>query len=198
VTDTAQRIGVFGGTFDPIHHGHLAAASEVHAALGLDLMLLVPAATQPFKKHGSEASAADRLAMTRLAVQGDPRMAVSDVDIVRGGVTYSVDTLTDIAAAYPGARLFFVAGADAVARLDEWREPERLRQLATFVGVTRPGHSLQPLDTSLVLVEVPALAISSTDVRGRARMSAPIRYLVPGAVAAHIEEHGLYKGGSDG
>ena len=191
------RVGVFGGTFDPVHIGHLVAASEVHSALALDRMLLVPADVQPFKQAKEVTPAVHRLAMARLAVADDPRIEVSDVDVVRGAPTYAVDTLTDLSAEFPGAELFFVAGMDALARLDEWREPERLRSMATFVGVTRPGYSLPPGEAGATLVEVPALPVSSTDVRSRVQRGQPVRYLVPGVVADYIQEHKLYRGGAD-
>lgn len=192
------RIGVLGGTFDPIHWGHLLVASEVHAALGLDKVLMVPANAQPFKGNTAQATAAQRLEMCRLATADDERLGVCDADIVRGGVTYTVDTLTDLAAVYPGAELYFIGGADALARLDEWREPERLRELARFVGVARPGHGSPASDATHVVVETPEVGVSSTDVRRRVAAGAPVRYLVPDSVAAYIVQHGLYLGGSDG
>ncbi len=197
MTAPLARVGVLGGTFDPVHHGHLAAASEVCAALQLDQVLLVPANRQPFKEGFDSATPEDRLEMCRLAVEGDERFAVSPVDIERGGITYSVDTLADLQAQLPEASLYFITGADALARLDEWRDAERLTELAQFVGVTRPGHSLPQLDTAYALIEVPALAVSSTDVRRRVRAGEPIRYLVPRAVADYIAQHDLYAGGID-
>lgn len=191
------RVGVLGGTFDPIHHGHLAAASEVCAALRLDQVLLVPVNSQPFKEGLDAAAPEHRLEMCRLAVQGDERFAVSPVDIERGGVTYTVDTLTDLHAQLPETSLYFITGADALARLDEWRDADRLADLAQFVGVTRPGHSFSESESAHVLVEVPALAVSSTDVRRRVRAGAPIRYLVPRSVADYIAQHDLYAGGID-
>lgn len=191
------RIGILGGTFDPIHHGHLAAASEVCAVLGLDQVLIVPTNHQPFKEPYDAASATHRVTMCRLAVADDPRMEVSTVDIDRGGVTYTVDTLRDLAASMPTAQLHFIAGADALARLDEWKDAEELSGLARFVGVTRAGHSLPPGEDLHALVEVPALAVSSTDVRRRVRLGAPVRYLIPTAVADYITTHDLYVGGTD-
>lgn len=195
MSGTGARIGVLGGTFDPIHLGHLAAASEVHAALGLDLTLLVPAAEQPFKRGAAAASAEHRLVMCALAVAGDPRMDVSSVDVDRGAPTYTVDTLADLAALHPGAEWWFITGADALARLDEWHQADRLRSMARFVGVTRPGYSLPRKSEGVTLVEVPALRVSSTDVRSRVAAGQPIRYLVPAPVADYIEEHDLYRGG---
>lgn len=192
-----QRIGVLGGTFDPIHLGHLVVASEVCAALALDKVLLVPAHQQPFKDSTGHAAPEHRAAMCRLAVEGDRRLEVSDVDIDRGGITYTVDTLTDLAAEYPGAELFFIAGADSVARLSEWRDPVRLMQLARFVGVARPGHVPPTLTAPHVVVETPEVGVSSTEVRRRRSIGAPVRYLVPDSVAAYITQHALYLGGTD-
>jgi len=194
---TNARIGVLGGTFDPIHIGHLVVASEVRAALSLDTVLLVPTAAQPFKGETSRASAEQRLEMCRLATADDDALQVSDVDVIRGGVTYTVDTLTDLAAQYPGAEFFFIGGADALARIDEWREPERLRTLARFVVVARPGHAMAVPDDQMLVVETPEMGVSSTDVRRRVATGAPWRYLVPVSVAAYIVQHGLYLGGSN-
>jgi len=189
------RIGILGGTFDPLHLGHLVVASEVHAALALDTVVLVPAHAQPLKP-APVASAAQRLEMCRIATQHDARLEVSDVDVVRGGTTYTVDTLRDIAALYPAAELFFITGADALASLPKWKDSETLSTLATFVGVPRPGHSLVKLDATHVLVEVPGVTVSSTDVRDRVSAGAPIRYLVHDAVAEYVTEHQMYGGGS--
>lgn len=187
---TVSRIGVLGGTFDPIHFGHLAAGSEVHAALGLDLTLVVPTATQPFKDGGTDAR--HRLEMCRLAIESDERFQVSDVDVARGGVTYTVDTLEDLHREYPEAELFFITGADSLATLPRWRDPARIEELCTLVGVTRPGHSLTSAEAARTVVEVPSLDVSSTDVRWRVASGAPIRYLVPRRVADYIRDHGLY------
>jgi len=194
---TNRRIGVLGGTFDPIHLGHLVVASEVCNALSLDRVLLVPARQQPFKDSTGHAAPEHRLAMCRLAVEDDDRLDVSDVDLVRGGLTYTVDTLTDLAVEYPDAELFFIAGADSVARLAQWREPERLMNLARFVGVSRPGHTPPTLTAPHMVVETPEVGVSSTDVRHRLRTGTPIRYLVPDSVVAYIAQHALYLGGPD-
>ncbi|WP_236685286.1 nicotinate-nucleotide adenylyltransferase [Demequina salsinemoris] len=191
------RVGVLGGTFDPIHHGHLAAASEVCAVLSLDHVLLVPTAAQPFKEPGAPVDATHRLAMCRLAVAHDPRLEVSTVDIDRGGTTFTIDTLEDLHEQLPGVELYFIAGADALARLSEWRDADRLLSLARFVAVTRPGHAMSPSSGAYAVVEAPALDVSSTDVRRRVGEGRPIRYLVPHAVADYIEEHDLYIGGTD-
>src|SRR5680860_86198 len=194
---SSPRIGVLGGTFDPIHVGHLAVASEVCHALDLDRVLVVPTWRQPFKDSEGYATPEQRLEMCRLAVAADERLEVSDVDIVRGGITHAVDTLTDVAAAYPGAELFFIAGADAISRLSEWREPERLLTLARFVAVGRPGHESPASTATQLVVDAPQLGVSSTEVRRRRRTGAPVRYLVPDTVAEYIVQHSLYLGGSD-
>ena len=194
---TNDRIGVLGGTFDPIHLGHLVVASEVCAALGLDRVILVPARQQPFKESTGEASPEHRIAMCRLAIEGDYRLDVSDVDLARGGLTYTVDTLADIAALNPDAELFFIAGADSVSRLSEWRQPESLMKLARFVGVARPGHPVPSLTPPHMVVETPEVGVSSTEVRRRIRAGEQVRYLVPEAVAAYIAQHALYLGGPD-
>ncbi len=195
---SSNRIGVLGGTFDPVHLGHLVVASEVCAVLALDRVILVPAHQQPFKDSTGHASPEHRIAMCRLAVEGDDRLEVSDVDIARGGLTYTVDTLADIATAYPDAELFFIAGADAVSQLSQWREPERLVELARFVGVGRQGHPVPALTPPHLVVETPEVGVSSTEVRRRRRAGEPVRYLVPDAVAAYIAQHALYLGGLDG
>ncbi len=194
----ATRIGVLGGTFDPIHVGHLAAASEVHGVLSLDKVLVVPTAEQPFKSGLETTPAHDRVAMARLAVAPDPRLEVSTVDVDRGSPTYTIDTLDDLRAGYSDASWYFITGADALARLGEWKDAERLWEMATFIGVTRPGYAIGALDPRVRLVEVPGLAVSSTDIRRRVRAGEPFRYLVPDAVADYIDEHHLYRGGPHG
>jgi nicotinate-nucleotide adenylyltransferase len=194
-----RRIGVMGGTFDPIHLGHLAAASEVAARLELDEVVFVPAG-QPWQKDDRAVSAAeDRYLMTVIATAADPRFSVSRVDIDRDGPTYTVDTLEDLAAAHPGDQLFFITGADALAAILSWRDPDRVLGLAHLVGVTRPGHPLSDPGLpagAVTLVEIPALAISSTDCRSRAAADLPMRYLVTDGVMAYIAKRGLYRKGS--
>lgn len=192
-----QRIGVMGGTFDPIHHGHLVAASEVAASFELDQVVFVPTGA-PWQKSDREVSPAeDRYLMTVIATASDPRFSVSRVDVDRAGPTYTLDTLRDLRAAYPDAgELFFITGADALAQLLTWRDVDALFALAHFVGVTRPGHTLADpgLPTGEVsLIEVPALAISSTDVRERVATGRPIDYLVPEGVARYVSKRGLYR-----
>mgnify|MGYP001765503417 CR=1 FL=1 len=192
-----RRVGVLGGTFDPVHHGHLAAASEVAHRLSLDEVVFVPAG-QPWQKPRPDLSPAeDRYLMTVAATAADPRFRVSRVDVDRDGPSYTVDTLGDLRAEYTAAgidaELFFITGADALAGLPTWHRADELAALARFVGVTRPGHALvDPAAVDAVLVDIPSLDISSTELRARVRSGAPIRYLVPAAVEAYVVEHGLY------
>ncbi|WP_062072322.1 nicotinate-nucleotide adenylyltransferase [Demequina sediminicola] len=192
-----QRIGVLGGTFDPIHDGHVTMASKVRTALALDVVLLVPTHRQPFKAEAVTASDDDRVAMCRLAAAEHDFLEVSTVDVERGGTTYTVDTLTDLARDFPDAQLFFIAGADALSRLGEWKDSAKLCTLATFVGVARPGHSLAQLDSPHSVVEIPAMAVSSTDVRRKVHEGDSVKSLVPDVVADYIGEHNLYAGGLD-
>ena len=186
-----------GGTFDPIHHGHLVAASEVADQFGLDEVIFVPTG-QPWQKSG-ESPAEHRYLMTVIATAPNPRFNVSRVDIDRPGPTYTKDTLNDLRVTEPNAEWFFITGADALATIMSWRDVDELFTLANFIGVTRPGynlHDLQLPDGSVTLIEVPALAISSTDCRVRVRNGAPVWYLVPDGVVQYIAKHGLYEGKS--
>ncbi|WP_367131342.1 nicotinate-nucleotide adenylyltransferase [Saccharothrix sp. HUAS TT1] len=190
-----RRIGVMGGTFDPVHHGHLVAASEVQARFDLDEVVFVPTG-QPWQKTEREVSAAeDRYLMTVIATASNPRFSVSRVDVDRPGPTYTVDTLTDLKAAHPDADLFFITGADALEQILSWRRADDVFELAHFIGVTRPGYEL--VDTHLPpgavsLVEVPAMAISSTAVRARTASGLPVWYLVPDGVVQYISKRRLY------
>ncbi|ALG07496.1 nicotinate-nucleotide adenylyltransferase [Kibdelosporangium phytohabitans] len=189
------RIGIMGGTFDPVHHGHLVAASEVQARFNLDEVIFVPTG-EPWQKGDREVSPAeDRYLMTVVATASNPRFSVSRVDIDRGGPTYTVDTLQDLRAARPDAELFFITGADALAQILGWRDAEKLFGLAHFIGVTRPGYTLDDHhlpDGSVSLVEVPAMAISSTACRDRVALGEPVWYLVPDGVVQYIQKRNLY------
>jgi nicotinate-nucleotide adenylyltransferase len=185
-----------GGTFDPIHHGHLVAASEVAARFQLDEVVFVPTG-QPWQK-GAVSSAEDRYLMTVIATASNPRFHVSRADVDRDGPTYTVDTLRDLHALYgPDAELFFITGADALAKILSWKDALEMLALAHFVGVTRPGFELSdahlPADT-VTLVEVPAMAISSTDCRMRVAAGKPVWYLVPDGVVQYIAKRRLYRG----
>lgn len=190
-----MRLGVMGGTFDPIHHGHLVAASEVAATFGLDQVLFVPTG-RPWQKEGKRVSPAeDRYLMTVVATASNPRFSVSRVDVDRPGPTYTRDTLVDLKRMHPEAELFFITGADALGQILSWKGVEELWELAHFIGVSRPGHELSatglPQD-KVTLTEIPAMAISSTDCRHRVESGLPVWYLVPDGVVQYINKHGLY------
>lgn len=190
-----KRLGVMGGTFDPIHHGHLVAASEVASAFHLDEVVFVPTG-QPWQKSGTAVSSAeDRYLMTVIATAENPQFSVSRIDIDRGGATYTVDTLRELRDQHPDADLFFITGADALAQILSWRDAEELFALAHFIGCTRPGHTLSDAGLpagGVSLVEVPALAISSTDCRQRVAKGEPVWYLVPDGVVRYIDKRALY------
>lgn len=195
-----RRVGVMGGTFDPVHLGHLVAASEVAHRFSLDEVVFVPTG-RPWQKADRDVTPAeDRYLMTVIATAPDPRFRVSRVDVDRAGPTYTVDTLRDLAAEYAAAavevELFFITGADALAAIASWHDVDEALRLAHFVGVTRPGHVLVDPglpDGAVTLVEVPALAISSSDCRGRVSRGEPVRYLVPDGVVEYVAKRGLYR-----
>jgi len=183
-----------GGTFDPIHHGHLVAASEVQSRFDLDEVVFVPTG-EPYQK-GRVSPAEDRYLMTVIATASNPRFHVSRADIDRAGPTYTIDTLRDLHALYgPGTELFFITGADALAKILSWKDALEMLSLAHFVGVTRPGFDLSddhlPEDT-VTLIEVPAMSISSSDCRVRVAAGKPVWYLVPDGVVQYIAKRGLY------
>jgi nicotinate-nucleotide adenylyltransferase len=190
-----RRLGVMGGTFDPVHHGHLVAGSEVAHHFALDEVIFVPTG-QPYQKEGRVVSPAeDRYLMTVIATASNPRFSVSRVDIDRPGPTYTIDTLRDLRDANPDADLFFITGADALANILTWHDVDSLFSLAHFIGCTRPGHRLSGAglpDGKVSLVEIPALAISSSECRHRVAAGEPVWYLVPDGVVQYIAKRGLY------
>lgn len=196
------KLGVMGGTFDPIHHGHLVAASEVAHRFDLDEVIFVPTG-EPWQKAGRQVSPAeDRYLMTVIATASNPRFSVSRADVDRHKVTYTVDTLRDLHAQYPGAELYFITGADALASILTWQDWAELFELAKFVGVSRPGYELNidhlaehlrgMPDDAVTMIEVPALAISSSECRRRAAEGRPVWYLVPDGVVQYISKRHLY------
>jgi nicotinate-nucleotide adenylyltransferase len=200
VTGGALRLGVMGGTFDPIHHGHLVAASEVRAAFNLDEVVFVPTGDPWQKADYAVSPAEDRYLMTVIATASNPRFSVSRIDIDRAGPTYTIDTLRELRDARgEKTELFFITGADALAQIMSWRDVEELVDLAHFIGVTRPGHTLVDPgfpEGSVSLIEVPAMAISSTDCRARVCAGLPIWYLVPDGVVQYISKRRLYLDGN--
>ena len=191
-----KRLGVMGGTFDPIHHGHLVAASEVVSQFHLDEVVFVPTG-QPWQKDRRPVSPAeDRYLMTVVATMSNPQFSVSRIDIDRKGPTYTTDTLRELRALHADADLFFITGADALSQIFSWRNAQELFDLAHFIGVTRPGHTLTDPGFpagGVSLVEVPALAISSTDCRLRVSRGEPVWYLVPDEVVRYIDKRKLYR-----
>ena len=187
-----------GGTFDPIHHGHLVPASEVQAWFDLDEVVFVPTG-RPWQKGDRRVSEPeDRYLMTVIATASNPRFWVSRVDIVRGGPTYTIDTLRDLRAQLPEAELYFITGADALGEIFTWRDASELFELAHFVGCTRPGYAMDGSTLEgiprerVTIVEIPALAISSSDCRDRTARGEPVWYLVPDGVVQYIAKHSLY------
>lgn len=197
VSKRSKRLGVMGGTFDPVHHGHLVAASEVAALFDLDQVVFVPTG-QPWQKGDEDVTPAeDRYLMTVIATASNPRFTVSRVDIDRHGPTYTIDTLRDLRTANgPDVEMFFITGADALAQILSWRQAEKLFALAHFVGVTRPGYDLADAhlpDGVVTLVEIPAMAISSSGCRDRVRAGRPVWYLLPDGVVQYIDKRHLYR-----
>jgi nicotinate-nucleotide adenylyltransferase len=189
------RLGVMGGTFDPIHLGHLVAAEAAAEHFKLDSVIFIPAG-DPWQKT-TYASAQDRLAMTKLAVARYSNFQVSTIDIDRPGPTYTVDTLQELKKLEPRAELFFITGADSLSGIGTWKQVEELWPLATFVGVSRPGHALKaPIyaGARIELLEIPALSVSSTGIRAKVDSGESIDDLVPEAVSEYIKDQNLYQG----
>ena len=183
-----SRVGVFGGTFDPVHVGHLAIANDALDELGLDRVYFVPARRSPLKQDGPIASAEDRLAMLIAATLGEPRFRVSPVELEREGPSFTVDTLESLRR--EGA-LFLILGSDAYADFERWREPARIRELATIVLAARPGAPNAP--AGVRMLDSPLMDISARELRARAARGRSLRYLVPEAALRYIEEHRLYR-----
>jgi nicotinate-nucleotide adenylyltransferase len=196
-----RRLGVMGGTFDPIHHGHLLTAEEAAVQFGLDEVVFVPTG-QPWMKEERDVSSPEhRYLMTVIATASNPRFFVSRLEVDREGPTYTVDTLRELKEQRGGnVDLFFVTGADAVLEIFQWKDPDEILELAHFIAATRPGYDLAGFEAeepsrhpNVSVMNIPALAISSTDIRERVRDGRPIRYLVPEGVESYIEKAGLYR-----
>jgi nicotinate-nucleotide adenylyltransferase len=196
-----KRLGVMGGTFDPIHHGHLVTAEEARSQFSLDEVLFVPTGRPWMKAHDNVSPAEHRYLMTVIATASNPRFNVSRIEVDREGPTYAVDTLRQLQDEQgAGTELFFITGADAMLEILHWKEPEDLFELAHFIAATRPGYDLARFEAeepsrhqNVSVMNIPALAISSTDIRERVREGRPIRYLVPEGVENYIEKAGLYR-----
>ncbi len=199
-----MRLGILGGTFNPVHLGHLICAQEAHLQLRLDRVLLIPAARSPHKPFDEDDPGAEhRLALCRLAVAGDERLEVSPIEVERPGPSYTVDTLRELHSREPDSELYLIVGGDVAAGLPTWQEPEQVLSLAQLAVAHRRGTPRRSIDEALgglrggehaAFFEMPTIEISSTDIRRRVQSRAPIRYLVPDAVAQYIDEHRLYGG----
>lgn len=200
ILDKPQRIGIMGGTFDPIHHGHLVTAEIARSKFKLDSVIFVPSGHPPHKQS-LPGHAEQRLLMTLLATVTNPYFQVSRVELDRVGPSYTYDTLLEFHELYgKNASFFFITGADAVLEMFTWRNAERLVEMCTFIAATRPGYHLTDIKhlpdefvSKIELMQVPALSISSTDIRRRIREGKPIKYLLPESVETYINKHGLYK-----
>ncbi|MHB9144108.1 MAG: nicotinate-nucleotide adenylyltransferase [Symbiobacteriia bacterium] len=201
---SGQRLGILGGTFDPVHIGHLALAEAARAAFALDQVVFIPVAAPPHKGAAPAAAAEHRLAMVQLAVGGNPGFAVSSMELERPGPSYTVDTLVELRRRHPGASLFFIVGADEILDLSvTWREPRRVLELAEFIAATRPGFDLERLHEALAPLGEGAearihplpwlhLGVSASALRERLAAGKTVRYLVPDPVLAYMQRHHLY------
>lgn len=209
--DRRYRLGIMGGTFDPIHYGHLVTAQQALGDLDLDGVIFMPAGSPAFKQGRDVSGGEDRFAMTMLATASNPRFFCSRFEVARPGITYTADTLRLLRSIYPeNVEFYFVTGADAVAEILTWHDAASVARLAKFVGATRPGYDLDrarrvvqdsPYDFDVTYLEVPAMAISSSYLRRRRAEGQSLRYLTPDSVIGYIEKHGLYAakgGGADG
>ena len=199
-----RRIGIMGGTFDPIHYGHLVAAEEARCQFGLEKVIFIPAGHPPHKVSRKISDACHRLAMTRLAIESNPFFTASAIEIERPGLSYTINTVRDMRSTYPLADIYFITGADAVLEILSWKHIDELLDQCCFIAAKRPGYRLGRLKAKLpglrreqfrriTVMEVPALAISSTDIRQRVQTGRPIKYLLPEAVEKYIGEQGLYR-----
>ena len=196
----SKRLGVMGGTFDPIHHGHLLTAEEALQQFQLDEVVFVPTGRPWMKTDRVVSPPEDRYLMVVIATASNPRFGVSRLEIEREGPTYTVDTLRELQTEQGEAELFFITGADAMLEIFQWKDPEEALREAHFIAATRPGYDLAAFEQGapsshprVTVMSIPALAISSTDIRQRVHEGRPIRYLVPEGVQTYIEKAGLYR-----
>ena len=197
------RLGIMGGTFDPIHYGHLVTAEQAREALALDLVLFMPAGSPAFKQDREVTSPEDRYAMTVLATAANPSFYASRFEIDRPGVTYTVDTLKALRSAYPeNVHLYFITGADAIIDIVTWHDAAEIASLATLIAATRPGYDIRQaqariaasgIDFDVRYIQIPALAISSTNIRDRVRLGKSVRYLTSESVMGYINKNRLYR-----
>lgn len=192
-----MNLGVFGGTFDPPHLGHLIVAESVQEQLPLEVVLFVPVFLAPHKPDGMFASPSHRLKMVQLAVNGNPRFRVSDVEVRRGGTSYTIDTLHTLRSLYPSDKFFLIIGTDNLQIFRSWKEPQEVLNASSVVVINRPGFDRSVTENEIAnrvrFIQVPAVEISGTDIRDRIRTGRSVRYLVPDSVRAYIEENHLYR-----
>jgi nicotinate-nucleotide adenylyltransferase len=195
-----RRVGIMGGTFDPIHYGHLVTAEEAVMQFALDEVVFVPTGNPWMKADRPVSPTEDRYLMTVVATASNPRFSVSRAEIDREGPTYTVDTLRQLADDHPDAELYFITGADAMLEIFDWKDPEEVLSLAHFIAATRPGYHLARFEAAapthhpkVSTMDIPALAISSSDIRARVHEGRAIRYLLPDGVRSYIEKQGLYR-----
>lgn len=189
-----QRIGLYGGSFDPVHLGHLLVAQAAREELNLDRVFFIPAAQSPFKPDAKPTPAAERTRMLRLALAGNPQTEVDEQEIHRGGVSYTIETVRDYARRFPNTKLFYLIGADHVAQLSKWREADELARLVDFLIIPRPGELKAEIPAPFrgVFLEGFPLGVSSSQIRARVRAGLPIEHLVPSAVAEAVRNNHLY------
>lgn len=201
--EKVNRLGIMGGTFDPIHYGHLVAAEMARAEFKLSKVLFIPTGTPPHKDRKDISAAEMRYEMVKLAIQDNPAFDISRVEIEREGLSYTVETLRVLRRDWPEHELYFITGSDALLEIFSWREAEEIFRLIQYIGAARPGfdasdfflkvqHEHPETQGKIHYLEVPALAISSTDIRARVRRREPIRYLLPETVRLYLEQHRLY------
>ncbi len=196
-----MRLGIMGGTFDPIHYGHLVAAEEAQYRFGLEKVIFMPCGRPPHKKDYAVTKAEHRFEMTRLAIEGNSDFEVSRLEMDRPGPSYAIDTIMELRQLYLQADIHFITGADAILEILTWKEPECLRDMCKLVAVSRPGYDLATFEkrvgedfaSSVHFLNVPGVSISSTEIRRRAAQKAPIRYLLPEGVRSYIERESLYR-----
>ena len=201
---SVKRLGIMGGTFDPIHFGHLVAAETARVAFDLDRVLFIPTGQPPHKVDHRVTDPRERYEMVGLAIAANPGFALSNLEIRRGGPSYTIDTLRTLHGILPESELYFITGADALRSMLSWREPEEIIGLTRVISVSRPGYPLQDLfeiidqhvprhQDRIFQLKIPALAISSTDIRRRIKDGLPVRYLLPDNVKSRIEKRGFYR-----
>jgi nicotinate-nucleotide adenylyltransferase len=199
-----KSLGILGGTFDPIHYGHIIAAECARDALHLDRVIFIPSASPPHKALDEVLDSKHRFEMVKMAVEDNPNFEVSELELKRKGLSYTVDTIASYQQEFPGAKIFFIIGVDALLQINTWKDVDRLATLCNFVVVTRPGYQLSHEDEHLreipaavwekiLLVPIPGLHISSSDIRQRAAKGQTIKYLLPPAIEEYILKNDLYR-----